>query len=117
MSAEAIKNDYKRALDLAGEQIVIRRYAGTGPNRPKLEEPARARVTDFEAAELVGGIQQGDRKLIVLAEDLETAQFPLPLVKGDKAVVRGKEMNIEAADDSTRRVGGVLVAYEIQARG
>ena len=32
-------------------------------------------------------------------------------------VVRGKELNIEAADDNTRRVQGVLIAYELQVRG
>lgn len=117
MTPDSIKADYRRMMDKAGETITIRRYTGSGPNRPFFDAPVRARVVDYEPHELVGTIQQGDRKLIVLAEDLATAQVPLDLRKGDKAVVRGRELNIEAADDNTRRVQGVLIAYELQARG
>lgn len=117
MSPDAVRHAYKRALDLVGEAVIVRRYTGTGQNRPKFDAAVMARVVDYEARELIGGIQQGDRKVILLAEDLARAQFDLPLVKGDKVVVRGKELNIEAPDDSTRRVAGVVVAYELQVRG
>ncbi|EHK56905.1 hypothetical protein [Allomesorhizobium alhagi] len=116
MTPDSIKASYRRALG-AFEEIVIRRYTGAGANRPYFDAPVLARVTGYEPKELVGTIQQGDRKLIVLADDLIAAQVPLDLKKGDKAVVRGKELNIEAADDSTRRVAGVLIAYELQVRG
>lgn len=117
MTPEETKDAYRRAMDVAGETILIRRYTGSGTSRPRFDAQVRARVMDFEPRELVGSIVQGDRKLIVLAEDLVTAQVPLDLRKGDKVVVRGKELNIEAADDNTRRVQGVLVAYELQVRG
>ena len=117
MTPEALKASYRRAMNEAGETVKIRRYTGAGSNRPWFECEVMARVTGFEPEELVGAIVQGDRKLIVLAEDLIAAQFPLPIVKGDRAIVRGKELNIEAADDSTRRVAGVLVAYQLQVRG
>jgi len=117
MTPEQAISAHRRALAVAGEPVTIRRYTGSGANRPYFEAEVRARVTDFEPGELVGGIIQGDRKLIVMAEDLERAQFTLPLKKGDKAIVRGRELNIEAADDSTRRIAGVLVALELQVRG
>jgi hypothetical protein len=41
----------------------------------------------------------------------------LPITSTDKIVLRGKELQIIAVDDSTRRVKGVLIALEIQARG
>ena len=41
----------------------------------------------------------------------------LPLLTTDKAVVRGKEMAVLSIDDNTRRIQGVLVAYDIQVRG
>ena len=75
------------------------------------------RLDVYYGTELVGTIQQGDRKVILLADDLLAAQFALPLKKGDKIVIRGRETNIEAPDDNTRRVRGVLVAYELQVRG
>lgn len=117
MSAEAIKASYRRMLALVGEPVAIRRYTGAGPNRPRFDVVALARVTDYAPDELVGSIQQGDRKVILLVEDLVTAQFPLPLAKGDKVVIRGRETNIEAPDDNSRRVGNTLVAYELRVRG
>ncbi|MEP9389656.1 hypothetical protein [Mesorhizobium sp. KR9-304] len=117
MTPDEAKDAYSRAMDVAGEAIVIRRYTGTGQGRPFFDASVRARVVDYEPHEIIGAIKQGDRKLIVLAEDMIAAQIPLDLHNGDKAVVRGKELNIEAADDSTRRMQGVLIAYELQVRG
>jgi len=117
MTPDQCKSTYARMIDAVGEPILIRRYAGTGSNRPKFEVTVRARVTGFHETELVGLILQGDTKLIVLADDLVASQFAMPVRKGDKVVVRGKELNVEDPDGNTRRVQGVLIAYEIQARG
>jgi hypothetical protein len=114
MTPEQVKDAYRRMLD---QPILIRRYTGTGSNRSKFECGVLSRVVGFEPHELVGPVLQGDRKAIVLADDLVAAQFPLPLLKGDKCVVRGRELNIEAPDDSTRRIGDVLIAYELRVRG
>lgn len=117
MTPEQCRASYRRFLDHVGETVLIRRYTGAGASRPRFDAEVVARVTEFDPSELVGTIQQGDRKLIVLAEDLFNAQFPLPLKRGDKAVVRGKELNIEAPDDNSRRVAGELIAWELQVRG
>jgi hypothetical protein len=117
MTPEQARASYRRMMAVAGETVLIRRYTGTGANRPRFDAEVRARVTEYEPKELVGGIEQGDRKVVLLAEDLERAQFATPLRKGDKAVVRGKELNIEAPDNNTRRVQGELIAYELQVRG
>lgn len=124
MTPEQMKADYQQMLDDGGEDILVRRYTGTGTNRPKIDVHVRARVTGYAARELVGTIQQGDRFVVVLADDVTqpTTDSPpqtltLPLVPSDKIVVRGKELQIIAADDSTRRYHGVLVAIEMQARG
>lgn len=107
---------YRRRIGV-GETILIRRYTGSGTNRPRFDAEVRARVIDFAPSELIGTVQQGDRKAIMLAEDLYTAQFALPITSNDKAVVRGRELAIIAPDDSTRRLGGELIAYELQLRG
>lgn len=117
MTPDAVKASYRRMLDDVGEMILIRRYTGQGTARPRFSVEVKARVTGYDPDELVGTVQQGDRKVIVLVQDLIDAQFALPIVKGDKVVVRGKEMNVESADDSTRRLGIVSVAFELQARG
>lgn len=102
------------------ETISIRVYTGAGQNRPRFDyEGLRARVTDYAADDLVGSIVQGDRRHIVLAEDVERAGVPLPLQTGPnwKVVVRGKELQLKVPNDNTRRLGDVVVAYEIAAGG
>lgn len=117
MRPEAIAAAYRRSLGQF-ETIAIRRFSGTGPSRPYFDYTCLARVTDFQPDELAGNIQQGDRKVIVLAEDLVAAQFPAPVRKGDAIVVGGsKVLNIEAADDASRRVGARVIAYQLVARG
>lgn len=114
MSPAEIKAMYANALS---EIVTVRRYTGSGANRPHFDADARARVVGFSPVELVGSIVQGDTKIILFADDLLDVQFAQPVTVNDKVVVRGKELAIIASDDSTRRVDGVLIAYEIQARG
>lgn len=116
MTPTAARAAYKRTLGRT-EGILIRRFTGQGTPRPKVEKSCRARVVNCDPKELIGTVQQGDRRLIVLAEDLESGVVTLPILVSDKVVVRGKELAIIAIDDNTRRVGSTLCAYEIQVRG
>lgn len=117
MTPERVKQTYRQMIADNGEPILIRRYTGVGTSRPRFDTEVRARVTGYTSDELVGGIVQGDRKIILLVQDLIDRQFALPIVASDKVVVRGKEMAIISPDDSTRRIENVLVAYELTARG
>ncbi|MDR6953789.1 hypothetical protein J2X65_003152 [Ancylobacter sp. 3268] len=103
---------YRRQLRRHGEDVVLRR-GGTVP----VERTVKARVLGYAPADLVGQIQQGDQRLIVLAEDVPP--FPVPFKErgADGIVVRGRYTTIQAIDDNTRRVAGVLIAYEIRVRG
>jgi hypothetical protein len=106
---------YRRQLLAHGETVTLRRV-NASPAAPT-EHQVRARVTGYQPEELVGGIQVGDRKVIVLAEDVPSGFLPFLLGGREKIVVRGKALNVERVDDSTRRVGGELIAYEMQVRG
>jgi hypothetical protein len=117
MTPEDARQTYARSLSEAGETVTIRRYYGSGTPRPKYEKDCRARVLAYQPGEIVGPIVQGDQKVILLAEDMETGAVTLPLLTSDKAVVRGRELAIVAIDANTRRVGSVLCAYELQVRG
>lgn len=117
MTPAEVRASYSANMDAVGETIVIRRYTGTGVGRVPHDTNVRARVTGYDYRELVGTIQQGDRRLIVLLEDLENAGFATPVVPTDKIVLRGTMISIVTVDDSTRRLQGELIAYEIQARG
>lgn len=108
----ALSGTYRRMLARYGETITLRTFTGSGATRVGTDVSVRARVRDYAPAELVGGLQQGDREVIVLAEDVPTAPR-----KGDQVVVRGRTLNIQAVDDSTRRDGSTLLAYVLTARG
>ena len=128
-SAAEMLEDHREFLADDGEDILIRRYAGSGPTRPKTEARIRARVTGLESAVLIGAIVQGKCQIIALNDP--AAAVPagmialaelLPIVaNADKVVLlrdgRQKELSIEAVDDNTRRVGGTLIALQIQASG
>ncbi len=65
---------------------------------------------------MVGAIAQGDQRAILLVDDAVTAI--LPILTSDKLVIgTTPETAIKAADHNTRRVGGELMAIEIQAAG
>lgn len=118
MSPDQARSAYLRALGGVGETVTIRRYAGTGTGRAVSEEAtAAARVSGYAPYELVGAIRQGDRKLIILVEDLENTDLTLPVRQTDKVVIRDLECSIEAVDDNSRRLAGELIAYELQVRG
>jgi hypothetical protein len=100
---------YADQLSQFGEMITLRRPATMA------EITVRARVTEYKPEELGGGINQGDRRVIVLASDVT---FDPPLRVGDKVVLRGNRvLNISVIDDNTRRIAGELIAYDIAARG
>src|SRR4051812_49040718 len=114
MPVERTKSLYARTLK---EPVVIRRYTGIGPNRPPFDSPTRARVMGYQPHELVGTIQQGDRKAIVFVPDLVESGLALPVTINDKLVVRGRELSIMSSDDNTRRDDNELIALELQVRG
>ena len=102
-----IKADYRNHLAATGEMVTIRRYTGTGTNRPE-DRPAGAGADRGLRAERTGRtIQQGDRRVIALAEDVTkpTTDSPpqsltLPITTRNKIVTRdGKELQIIACDD------------------
>ena len=103
-------NAHRRQIKATGEEMTLRRGSGVGAESLAVW----GRIMGFDPDELVGDIKQGDRKAIILAEDVT---FNPPLRPGDRIMLRGQPLNITAVDDSTRRVGGMLIAYEVTARG
>ncbi len=115
MPAERTRSLYRRTLT---EPVFVRRYTGTGPNRPFFDYEAHAQVIAYQPHELTGLIQQGDRKVILFAQDLIDGQFPFPMkANSDQIVVRGTPLMAIVVDDSTRRDDNELMALEITARG
>lgn len=96
----------KLEIGLKGEMVTFRRL-------PSTDVTVRAKVAGYKPDELGGGIQQGDRKILVNASDIP---FEPGLKMGDKAILveEGRLLNIQIVDAHTMRVAGVLM---ITARG
>lgn len=120
MTPDEARQMYRDQLTLHGEDISIRRYDGIGTGRTYVDRPVRARVTGYSPQEMVGGITQGDRKVILMAEDLAGESPAFTVAKSDKVVAArfgSAELAILGVDDNTRRVDGELIAYELHVRG
>jgi hypothetical protein len=113
MNAAEISADYAEALQ---ETIIVRRYAGVGPNRPRFDVSVRGRAVRYGADELLGGILQGDYRVIVLQADLIAHQIALPIITDDKAVVAGRELAIMSISER-KSLDGTIVALELRCRG
>lgn len=112
MTPEQARASYRRQIR-NGETITLRRDGS-----PPIDKPVRARVTGYAPEELVGDVHQGDRRIVVLAEDVASTGFPVPFRDGfDKVILRGDQLTIQSSDDSTRRIAGELIAYELRAAG
>lgn len=76
-----------------GENVIVRRYtAPSGDPRPKTDVPVRAFVRAVRPEDLAGEIDQTASKVVLSPTGLATL---LPLKKGDKIVVQGKERHVE----------------------
>ncbi len=113
MTADEIKAHYAAELK---ETIIVRRYTGSGTNRPKFDAAVRGKAWDFSDRELIGSIQQGDQRVLVYVDDLIEKGFALPLTSADKVVVKGKEIAI-ISPGQRKAEDGTLVVYDLQARG
>jgi hypothetical protein len=113
MTPSTARAMYRKHIAAVGETVTLRR----GTTAPFIDADVLARVQGYRPEQLVGGITQGSREIIVLAEDLDGTEWPVPPKKGDKVFVRGRQLAVEVVDDSTARISGVIVAYIMTATG
>lgn len=84
---------YRRALDVRGRWVIVRRVGGDAPNTATFDAPVRAIVQGYVPEKAVGDISpegaitQGARRVILLRGDLAAKHFPLPMQKNDKIVI------------------------------
>ncbi len=135
MSADpAAQARYRRALSRNGQQVRFARPSGVAPNVvliPPGGATVTARVMDYlpdgvaasesgYSSSALGGITQGERRIIVMADDLSGAGFPLPAQKGDLTTLlddAGAEIEtllVTRVDASKRALAG---AIELSATG
>ena len=102
-------------MDKTAEPVTLRRTVANGQ---PIERECRARIVGYAPSELAAGITVGERVVILAADEVAASGFPLPFKKAsDRIVVRGTALTVTQVDDSTRRVAGQLIAYELRASG
>ncbi|PZU18956.1 MAG: hypothetical protein DI589_23015 [Shinella sp.] len=104
------------ALQRRGQALVLRRYtASSGNPRPNTEAPVRGFVRPVEALaikEFVGNLATSYFEVVISPTD---AAALLPIVRGDKIVIDGKERNVETFGNLT--MNDVLVRINLTVAG
>lgn len=113
MDATVVKAAYARSLP---EIVFLRRYTGTGLNRPRFDVKVRARARRYNTTELVNTITEGDQQVIICVEDMLAGGFNLPPTTNDKVIIGGKELAIIAIPGE-RKADKIVVAYDLHVRG
>jgi hypothetical protein len=115
----------RQGILLVGIPVTFERVTGYAPNVVIVSATVTAKVMKYAldtvtvaetgySASKVGAIRQGDRQILVMADDLAAAGFPLPVLKSDRVIVPGDTINIIAVDANKRALAGCI---EIEAAG
>jgi hypothetical protein len=113
--------DLDAALAEAGEDIrLVRLTLAAGGEQIPFSADCRGLVRQYQPQELVGGIIQGDTKVILSPTQLAARQWPGPGLaplpqKGDRVLIQGRQRNVEAVEPFY--VADVLVRLELTVRG
>jgi hypothetical protein len=96
------------AVDRRGEPVCIRRTGEADIN-------TMAVIRTIDGADLVGGIQQNDRKVIMGAGDILAARWSSLPKRGDQLLFQGIVTSIQLV--APFYTGGELVRFEMTVRG
>lgn len=99
------------ACNRIGETVVFRRLTGVIP----LDVTVRAVVRGYGPDELVGGVQQGDRRVTLSQREMEQAQWCWPVKVQDRVIIEGKPTVVQSVDK--RKIGDDVAMYVLQVRG
>mgnify|MGYP000917389492 CR=1 FL=1 len=109
ITAAQARSDYRRAIADHGEAMIVRRQPSTDV------EVTGIRLVGQQNVEMPGTRQSSVRKFLVIADDLAGIAPLQP--NRDRLIWAGKTLVIIEVDDTTRRVAGELIAYELTTVG
>lgn len=103
-----------RFLAQNSETVKLRRPSGKGIF---IDVVVLARVTLYRPEQLVGGIIQGDRNVIIGNAEIAEAHWPGPPRVGDFILLDGGKTTLTIRSSDPGQLDGVIVRHDIQARG
>lgn len=108
MDVSGLIADTASALNEYGSPMTLRRL-------PSTDVTVMGVARNYAATEIVGGVSQGDRLVIISSAEIAAAAWPGPPRRGDQMVISGRLFQVLAADAIA--VSGVDIRYTIQVRG
>jgi hypothetical protein len=106
-------SDIALALREYGRTMKLRRRIGTTTSYTDVDVMGTDK--GYEAAEIAGLLQQGDRKVVIGTSEIVTASWPAPPRKGDFLVIDGVSTAVQGAEP--RYSGPTILAYRLWVRG
>ena len=116
------------ALQIAGEDVILRRFVSAGANVVNLDVKCRASVRSWRLREepIVAGIEQAVLIVSISPTQIVEAQWPGGSLPGqtvdpseprrnDKLIIAGRLRNIDAVERLA--LGGEPVRYDMQVLG
>ena len=101
------------AVDRVGETVTVRRLTGTNP-QVATDCTTKAVVRGYSPDELVGGIQLGDKRVILSEKDLKASSWPVPIRPQDRIVIESKAVTVQSVEK--RKIGDDVAMYVLQVR-
>jgi len=102
------------AIAKTGETVVLRRRVSSNPD-VFADVSVTAVVRGYQPQELVGGIQQGDKDVIIGDLEIAAAGWPGPPRVKDLVVIRGVTHSVQGVD--TLQAGSATVRHNLTVRG
>lgn len=113
MTTDEIKAAYAAELK---EPLIVRRLSGPASQRSRFDVDVRGKAWGVKGQELVGAVQQGEQRVLILIEDLLAKGMTLPLTAADKVLVAGRECGIKTVG-LRKTPDGTAVAYDLVVGG
>ena len=116
---------YREAFAVNGVGVTIQRVSGYAPNVTTVASVAVTAIVRNVTADTTaaaqsglsaatpGAVQQADRLVIVLADDLTAAGFPVPVARGDQVVLpdASEIVNVIRVDPYKRALAGAVEIF------
>lgn len=103
-------------IERHGQTVTVRRREGTGATfSPSVT--VKGRVHSYRPEELIGGIQQGDRRVVIAPAELVAAGWNTGDAprKGDQILIDSHVTTVQGCE--VRYLSGIAARYDLWVRG
>jgi hypothetical protein len=100
----------RRLLAQRGRPMVLRR-----PGTPYIDVTVQGFKAAFSPEQITGGVQQGDCRVQILADEITAAAWPGPPKNKDSVVVDGRTWSVQGA--TPLYDGATLLGFSLWVRG